>query len=209
MPKLWNDTIEAHRHEVRDAILGATAALVAKNGLQALTMSQIADTAGVARPTLYRYFPDVESILLAWHEQHVGGHLQQLAAMRNASGTAGERLASVLEAYAMICHEHDGSDVSALLHQGQHVVHAHEQLSQFVRDLLAEGAKSGEVRKDVPPDELANYCLHALAAARGLPSKPAVRRLVALTLAGLRAGDDREAADPVKRPSRRKTRGGR
>jgi hypothetical protein len=54
------------------------------------------------------------------------------------------------------------------------------------RDLLAEAAGPGEVRDDVAPDELASYCLHALTAARGLRSKAAVRRLVAVTSAGLR-----------------------
>ncbi len=36
------------------------------------------------------------------------------------------------------------------------------------------------------PEELANYCLHALAAAQTLTSREAVRRLVEVTLAGLR-----------------------
>jgi hypothetical protein len=56
----------------------------------------------------------------------------------------------------------------------------------MIRDLVAEAAEAGVLRDEVPPDELASYCLHALAAARGLPSKAAVRRLVAVTLAGLR-----------------------
>ena len=56
----------------------------------------------------------------------------------------------------------------------------------MIRELLAEGAEAGDVRDDVAPDELASYCLHALTAARTLPSKAAVRRLVAVTLAGLR-----------------------
>jgi hypothetical protein len=56
----------------------------------------------------------------------------------------------------------------------------------LIRDLLIEAAKTGNVRDDVAPRELASYCLHALAAASGLPSKAAVRRLVAVTLAGLR-----------------------
>ena len=30
----------------------------------------------------------------------------------------------------------------------------------MIRDLVAEAAKSGVVRGDVSPDELANYCLH-------------------------------------------------
>jgi hypothetical protein len=56
----------------------------------------------------------------------------------------------------------------------------------MIRDLLTEGAEAGELRDDVAPDELASYCLHALAAASTLPSKAAVRRLVMVTLAGLR-----------------------
>jgi hypothetical protein len=55
----------------------------------------------------------------------------------------------------------------------------------MVRDLLAEGALRGDVRDDVAPEELAGYCLHALAAAGGLSSADAVRRLVGLTLAGV------------------------
>jgi hypothetical protein len=51
---------------------------------------------------------------------------------------------------------------------------------------VAEGAETGDLRDDVAPDELAGYCLHALAAASSLPSKAAVRRLVTVTLAGLR-----------------------
>jgi hypothetical protein len=52
--------------------------------------------------------------------------------------------------------------------------------------MLAEGARSGHVRDDVAPGELASYCLHALTATSSLPSKTAVRRLVTVTLAGLR-----------------------
>ncbi len=36
------------------------------------------------------------------------------------------------------------------------------------------------------PDELATYCLHALSAAGDLTSRTAVRRLVRVTLDGLR-----------------------
>jgi hypothetical protein len=42
------------------------------------------------------------------------------------------------------------------------------------------------VRSDVPPGELAVYCINALNGAGSLPSKAAVERLVTVTLAGLR-----------------------
>lgn len=56
----------------------------------------------------------------------------------------------------------------------------------LLRDLLAEAAKAGAIRDDVGSDELATYCLHTLTAAGGLPSNAAVRRLVTVTLDGLK-----------------------
>ena len=117
MPKLWNETIEAHRRAVRDATLDATAALVAEHGLASVTMSQIAEETGIGRATLYKYFPDVEAILVAWHERQVAGHLEHLAEVRDQAGDAGERLEAVLEAYALMSHEHHGTELAALLHR--------------------------------------------------------------------------------------------
>jgi AcrR family transcriptional regulator len=125
VPRLWNDTIQAHRAAVRDAILDTTAALVSEHGLLSVTMSQIAEATGIGRATLYKYFPDVEAILVAWHERQVTAHLTQLAELRDQAGDPGQRLQ-------------------------------------------------------------ASYCLHALGAAGGMPSKAVVRRLVTVTLAGLR-----------------------
>ena len=189
MPKLWNDTIEAHRRAVRDATLDTTAALVAEHGLRSVTMSQIAELTGIGRATLYKYFPDVEAILLAWHEREIAGHLGQLAEARDQAGDARERLEAVLEAYALISHDshgHHDAELASLLHRDEQVARAEQQLRNMVRDLLADAAETGDVRADVAPDELASYCLHALAAASSLPSRAAVRRLVAVTLAGLR-----------------------
>ncbi len=56
----------------------------------------------------------------------------------------------------------------------------------MIRDLLVEAAETGDVRDDVTPDELADYCLYTLGGASRQHSKAAVRRLVTGTLAGLR-----------------------
>jgi AcrR family transcriptional regulator len=191
MPKLWSETIEAHRRDVRDAVLETTAGLVGEHGLRSVTMSQIAEKTGIGRATLYKYFPDVEAILLAWHERQIAGHLDYLAEVRDRADDARGRLAAVLEAYALIAHEthrRHNPEVAAFLHRDERVARAEEQLRNMIRDLITEGAESGELRNDVAPEELAGYCLHALAAAGGLQSKAAVRRLVKVTMAGLRAG---------------------
>ncbi|MEH1130755.1 TetR/AcrR family transcriptional regulator [Micromonospora sp. CPCC 206061] len=189
MPRLWNQTIEAHRREVRDAILDTTAALVADHGLLSVTMSQIAEATGIGRATLYKYFPDVQAILFAWHERQITAHLAHLAEVRDGAGDAGARLRTVLEAYAVLSHHrHSGHDtaLAAMLHHDEHLAHAQTQVRDMIRDLLAEAATTGSVRDDVAPDELANFCLHALAAANNLPSDAAVHRLVMVTLAALR-----------------------
>jgi AcrR family transcriptional regulator len=194
MPKLWTETIESHRREVRGATLDAAAALVAKRGLLSVTMSEIAEETGIGRATLYKYFPDVEAILLAWHERHVTRHLEHLAEIRDRSGDAGERLEAVLEAYGLIAQErsqgHYGAEIAALVHRGKHVAGAQRRLNDFIRDLLIGATKTGDVRKDVAPDELVSYCLHALVPASNLSTKAAVRRLVGITLAGLRPHAD-------------------
>ena len=186
VPKLWTSTVEAHRREVRAAILDAAAALVAQHGLRSVTMSRVAEATGIARATLYKYFPDGDAILAAWHERQVAAHLAKLAEVRDQAGDARQRLEAVLEAYALLAHRQQGSEFAAPLHRGHHVAHAQRQVGDLFRDLLREAAEAGEIRDDVPPEELASYCLHALAAAGSLHSKAALRRLVGVVLAGVR-----------------------
>jgi len=56
----------------------------------------------------------------------------------------------------------------------------------LIRAALVEVAQTGDLRADLAPEDLASYCLHALAAAGTLQSPAAVRSLVTVALAGLR-----------------------
>lgn len=189
MPKLWTRTIATHRREVGDAILDTTAALVAEHGLRSVTMSQIAAQAGIGRATLYKYFPDVDSMLVAWHERHVAGHLARLQQLSQRAKDPRDAVDTVLAAYALLVYERarqsGATDLAALVHQGHHVSALEQQLRRFFGDLIAEAARAGRVRSDVATDELVNFCLHALGAAAHAPDEGAVQRLAELTLAGL------------------------
>ena len=193
MPRLWTETIESHRREVTDAVLDATASLVASQGLTGVSMSQIAVASGIGRATLYKYFPNVDEVLSAWHRRQITGHLAQLRDLAAGIDDPAVRLRAVLHGYARSqSHGHDIA-VSAVLHGGPHMVAAADELAAFVTDLIAAGAAAGVVRADVAPAELASFCLSALAAAGTAPSKPAVERLVDVVLDGLH-GDGRHAA---------------
>lgn len=178
------------------AILDATASLVAQRGPASVTMSQVAQAAGIGRATLYKYFRDVDAILVAWHERQIGEHLRQLADARDETASPGRQLEAVLHAFASISRADHGGELSALLHRGEHVARAHRHLRDFVTDLITGAVAAGEVRDDIAPEELARFCLHALTAAGGLSSRAAIGRLVAVTLAGLRPGPVGEIPGP-------------
>jgi AcrR family transcriptional regulator len=189
VPKLWTETVAAHRAAVRETVLDTAAALAAEHGPSSVTMTEVAQQAGITRATLYKYFPDVDAILAAWNQRNIARHLTQLTETAAQPGTPGQRLQAVLEAYAaQISHRRPyyGTELAALVHRGEHMAAAQQQLRDFLASLIAEAAEAGDVRDDMDPGELAGYCLHALTAAGTLPSADAASRLVTLTMAGLR-----------------------
>ena len=189
VPALWNDTIAEHRRAVREATIAAAAALVHEHGVTGVTMSAVADRTGIARGTLYKYFPDVQAVLLAWHERQLQKHLDHLVAVAGLAEPA-VRLPAVLTAYARIVQHRHAGDLEALLHSGPHVSDTRDRLRDLLRGLISDAAAQGQARSDVPADELAAYCLHALGAAAFLPEPAAVDRLVDITLTGLRHPPD-------------------
>ena len=185
MPRLWSETIDEHRRAVRAAAVDAVADLVAERGLTAVTMSAIAERVGIGRATLYKHFPDVETVLSAWHEHHVDTHLQRLTQVRDRSTDPHATLVEVLTTYAQSVRHQRGTDLGAALHNTEHVAQARQRLVDFLRQLLDEARRCGDVRQDVPVEELAGYCLNAMNAVAGL-SDDGVHRLVAVVLAGLK-----------------------
>lgn len=191
MPRLWTDTIETHRREVRTAILETTASLVAEHGIRGVTMAQIAEETGIGRATLYKYFTDVEAILDAWHQLHVERYLAELERVREASDDPHEQLLRVLERYALIQHErraHHATELVAHLHPGHAAQpEAERRLHSLLHGVLQDAVRARRIRTDVGIDELVHFCVRSLAAAADVASKPAVHRLVSVVTDGLHA----------------------
>lgn len=185
VPKLWRETIGEHRELVRDAILDATEQLVRTRGPLSLSMSQVAEASGIGRATLYKYFPDVETIVRAWHERHVRSHLERMSRIAEGPADAFVLLRAVLADYANGMSRSHLGDVGAVLHRDAGMADAQRQLTDLLERLIAQAMRDGPVRSDVPPRDLAMYCVHALAASRHLRGPRAVRRLVDVTLDGL------------------------
>ncbi len=94
----------------RAAILAAAAALFARRGYTAATMSEVATTSGVSKATLYHYFPDKIALLAEIARRHVA-RLEALVAEVRARALPPEDhlrelIRRFMQAYAGAQHEH-------------------------------------------------------------------------------------------------------
>jgi hypothetical protein len=128
-------------------------------------------------------------MLLGRHD-HVENHLRQLTALRDQAEEPAEALRALLTAYARICQRRQrrgDEELTAVLHRDPEVAGLQHRLHALVSDTISAAIGSGAVRQDVPAEELADYSLHALAAAATASSEAALNRVVDLVWAGLAA----------------------
>lgn len=186
MPRIWAETIDTHRQRVQEAVLDATAEVVAEQGPMSVSMSVIAERAGIGRATLYKYFPDVESILLAWHARDFGEQLERLRALTEAESVGRDDIADFVIAARRHHPRRGAAVVGPLAHSlagagdraGGKVRH---EAVVVLADLLARLARDGQVRNDLDPALLAQWLLHSVHAPADLDDD-AVGRLVADSL---------------------------
>ena len=80
MPSLWADSLDEHRELVLGKVLSAYEALRAEVGVEAVTLTAVAQRAGIARSALYNYVKDKHGLVLLHAERTMGGATQQLQA---------------------------------------------------------------------------------------------------------------------------------
>lgn len=167
MPRLWADTIDTHRRQVHDAILDATAELIAEHGPLSVAMSAIAERAGIGRATLYKYFPDVESILVAWHARNFAHQFVSLEALSEAPDlTLHDVVTFVAAQRRHHAHHQGGENLGTLAHTLTHVLGGpmpavEREVVAALAQLLARLVELKQVRADHDPELLARWLLHA------------------------------------------------
>ena len=72
--------------ERRSALLDAAEALYLEHPDRMANVAEVAEAAGVAKGTVYLYFPGKEEMLLALHERHVENFFRELIAHLDAAG---------------------------------------------------------------------------------------------------------------------------
>ena len=89
----------------REAILDGALAVFRDLGPRGATMQEIARRAGVAKPTLYAYFPDKEAVFRAVVDRVHADLDHRMAAALAAPGGTAERIAGALAAKAEALHD--------------------------------------------------------------------------------------------------------
>jgi AcrR family transcriptional regulator len=72
------------KHERHHAILNAAERLLLRSPDRNANMAEVAQEAGLAKGTVYLYFPSKEELLLALHERDIDGFFQALIALLDA-----------------------------------------------------------------------------------------------------------------------------
>jgi len=76
----------ADKEERRNAILDAAEALFNEQHSRVANVAEVAETAGLAKGTVYLYFPSKEEMLLALHERHVARFFAEVMRLLDGPG---------------------------------------------------------------------------------------------------------------------------
>ena len=136
----------------RERILAAAASCVRDFGIERVTLAEIARRARVSRPTIYRRWPDTQSILAALLTQRIVDVLQDIP------GGGADRAAIVERVVAVATRLRDDDLLTAVLHSAPQfaMVYIAERLGtsqQLLIDALATDLKTAQAEGSVRAGE--------------------------------------------------------
>ncbi|MFI6502654.1 TetR/AcrR family transcriptional regulator [Nonomuraea typhae] len=130
MPRISAATIGEHRAQTQDRILQAVSRLSRVQGIDAISMTDVAGEAGITRTVLYNYYPDKAALLLAFTERVTQYFLDSYERELPEDASPADRLRAFirLQLAGLLAHPHPGAaDLSATLGPD-----AYQQLAEHV-----------------------------------------------------------------------------
>lgn len=140
---------------IDDRIVHAALALINEHGLGGVTMSQVADAAGVARQTLYNRYGDIDSIVATTIERHNQESLDLLASAITVAESPEDRVEQLVRHFASIgAHSHHSVDLlGALASELRAGLDAYRHaIEEHIRAIIDEGMRADNFRSDLSLD---------------------------------------------------------
>lgn len=168
MTESWHQARLAHRDHQAASIAASALSLIIQHGAPVLTMAAIAKAAAISRQTLYRYYRDVDAVLVGIAEL-VASHdndFEQLVAQEPNPRSQLDLIARTVVAGGGHG-EHTAVALAAVLPpKGRDVLTEHEaRVVRLLSDVLSRGIDDGSFRSDLDPDADPPLILGLLAAA--------------------------------------------
>lgn len=139
--------------ERRQQIVTLAADLFDKAGYSSTTMADIAQEVGVAKPTLYHYFPSKDSILHAIHEEFIDLLIDQHVARLDIGLRPEQLLLEVMVDIFELMETHHGHLRVFFEHHRELPAEARgsimlkrDRYEKFAEELIADGVASGVIR---------------------------------------------------------------
>lgn len=171
-----------------DALLQAAKEVFATSGVDA-PVREIAARAGLGIGTVYRHFPHRSDLIAAVFRREIDA-CADAASELAAANEPFEALALWMRRFAAFFATKRG--LAGALHSGEAAfqalpAHFDQRLRPALQALLTAAAEAGQVRSDVPADELL-AAVARLCSASGSDKAEQAERMVALLIDGLRFG---------------------
>jgi AcrR family transcriptional regulator len=185
-----SDTLRADARANRDHIIAAAQAMFAERGLD-VPMKDIADRAGVGVGTLYRRFPDRESLISATAHAHLTALVRALETASREEGRAwpalcrflGECISNRLGALAAALEP----SLHAQIQADPRLATVRADLGDAIERLTRQAQADGDLRRDAEPQDVALLMTVQVYIRPGQSHADAVARVLAIILIGLRA----------------------
>jgi AcrR family transcriptional regulator len=157
MPRVVGGSLEEHRRVARARVYDAFARLMYERGYDAITLADIAEAAGMARTSIYNYYPSKEALLIAYTDAEMAHFVDNLRADLERADGAVERLRVYarrqLEYFATHHLPPGGALRDVLSDEAFRSIFEHARtLDQILRDILTEGADDGSFPRDIVDD---------------------------------------------------------
>lgn len=150
----WHQARLDHRTRQAESIAADALSLIVEHGAPALNMAAIASTAGISRQTLYRYYPDVDAVLVGVAEL-MASHDEQFEAILARQSDPASRLDLMVRTIIDAGGHGDASAAAlraTLPPRGRDVLSRHEaRIHALLADTLASGISDGTFRNDLEP----------------------------------------------------------
>lgn len=169
---------------MRERILSAIGEIMTAEGVDRLSMAEVAARAGLNRSVVYNYFADIRSLLIAYAEHETTRFMAELTGTLASAGTATDRIIVYVRRQLadFVAHPQPaGPELATLLGpDGYRRMHAHvEPLGRLLTGIIAGGVATGEF---APCDPAATAELvHACLGAERYPLGRGLRDLDAIT----------------------------